>query len=107
MTTTAVADRPVIRDPARRTLLSLVLASTLAFGAGAALVAATSSGDATVGRAKAAPAVATKVDVHALWDQLSTMPVGEADSIVSGLDPTVRAQLRSIAEAAGADAEHH
>ena len=62
----------------------------------------TSSDGSTSPHTSPAAAPATNVDVHALWNQLSAMPVSERDNIAAGLSPTVRAQLRGTVEAIAA-----
>jgi hypothetical protein len=94
---TTVATQPSIHHPRRRTLLSVAVVAALAVGGGAAAGRLTSS-DGFSGQVKPAATRATNVDVRALWDQLSTLPVSERDNIAAGLDPAVRAQLRATAE---------
>jgi hypothetical protein len=94
---TTIATQPSIHHPHRRALLSVVVAAALAVGGGAAAGRLTSS-DGSRGQVKPAAAPATNVDVRALWDQLSTLPVNESDNIAAGLDRGVRARLRATAE---------
>jgi hypothetical protein len=96
--------RPVHRR--RRVLLSVVVAAALGFGAGAAVVAVTDS-DGTSRQAHSAPAPSPKVDVQALWNALSTLPVSHEANVVVGLAPSVRAQLQAVAEGYAVAAEHH
>jgi hypothetical protein len=51
--------------------------------------------------------LATNVDIDALWNQLSAMPLTERDIVVAGLSPAVRARLASTAEEIATAAEHH
>jgi hypothetical protein len=101
---TTTATRPSIH-PSRRALLSVAVAAALAASAGAAAVILTSSDSASSPRAHSAPAVATKVDIPALWTELSTLAVHDENNIVAGLVPSVRAQLRSTAQEIAAGAE--
>jgi hypothetical protein len=101
---TTIATQPSIHHRHRRTLLSVVIAAALALGVGATAVSVTSS-DGSSGQVRPAAARATNVDVRALWDQLSTLPVGERDNIAAGLDPAVRARLGATAESIAVAAE--
>lgn len=103
---TTIATRPSIH-PSRRALLSVAVAAALAVGAGAAAVSLTSSDSASSPRTNPAPAVATNVDIPALWSELSTLPVADENNIVAGLAPNVRAQLRATAEEIAAGSERH
>jgi hypothetical protein len=104
---TTVANRPSIPHPHRRTLVSVAIVAAVALGGGAAAVSLTSSDGSTSPHISPAAAPATNVDVHALWKELSAMPVSERDEIAAGLSPTVRAQLHATAEAIAAAAEPH
>jgi hypothetical protein len=53
------------------------------------------------------PAASPKVDVQALWNDLSTLPASDEANVVVGLAPSVRAQLRAVAEGYAVAAEHH
>ena len=97
--------RPVHRR--RRVLLSVAVAAALGFGAGAAVVGLTDSGGTTSRQAHSAPAASPKVDVQALWNDLSTLPASDEANVVVGLTPSVRAQLQDIAEGYAVAAEHH
>jgi hypothetical protein len=90
----------------RRGLVSVVLAAALGFGAGAAVVGLTSSGDTTSRPAHAAPAVTPNVDVQAMWNTLSTLPEPTEANVVAGLTPGVRARLQAVAAANAAAGEH-
>jgi hypothetical protein len=95
--TTTVATQPSIHHSRRRTLLSAAVVAALAVGGGAAAGRLTSSHGSS-GQAKPAVARTTNVDVRALWNQLSVLPVPERDNIAAGLDPAVRARLGATAE---------
>jgi hypothetical protein len=59
-----------------------------------------SSSDATTSRpTRSASTIAPTVDVHALFDQLSAMPITKERIAVAALDPSVRAELRALVEA--------
>jgi hypothetical protein len=103
---TTIATRPSIHRP-RRALLSVAVAATLSVGAGAAAVSLASSHGTTSRQTDPAPAAATTVDIQALWNRLSTLPVGDQNNIVAGLAPSVRAQLQAAAEGIAAAAEGH
>ena len=103
---TTIATRPSIPHPHRRTLVSVAIVAAVALGGGAAAVSLTSSDGSTSPHTSPAAAPATNVDVHALWNELSAMPVSERDNIVAGLSPTVRAQLRATVEAIAVAAQH-
>jgi hypothetical protein len=102
---TTIATRPSIHRP-RRALLSVAVAATLSVGAGAAAVSLASP-HGTTSQTDPAPAAATTVDIQALWNRLSTLPVGDQNNIVAGLAPSVRAQLQAAAEGIAAAAEGH
>jgi hypothetical protein len=104
-TNQASAPRPVHRR--RRVLLSVVIAAAVGFGAGAAVVGLTDSGGTTSRQAHSAPTASPKVDVQALWNDLSTLPVSHEANVVVGLTPSVRAQLQAVAEEYAVAAEHH
>lgn len=97
--------RPVHRR--RRALASVVVAAALGFGAGAAAVGLTSSDGTSSRQAHSAPAVTPKVDVQALWNDLSTLPPSGEANIVAGLAPSVRARLQAFAAAYANAAFHH
>jgi hypothetical protein len=103
--TNQTSPRPVHRR--RRVLLAVVVAAALGFGAGAAVVGLTDSGGTTSRRAHNAPTASPKVDVQALWNDLSTLPVSHEANVVVGLAPSVRAQLQAMAEGYAVAAEHH
>jgi len=105
MSTTTVT-RPSVGH-SRRVLLAIGVAAAVAVGAGAAAVSLASSGGSTGSGITTAQAVTTNVDIPALWDELSTMPVRERDNVVAGLAPNVRTQLRTVAEEIGAAAAAH
>jgi len=104
---TTITARPSIHHHRRRTLLSVAVAAAVAVGAGAAAVGLSSSDGSTNRQTKPAAVLATNLDVQALWDQLSAMPVSERDNVIAGLTPSARAQLRVMAEAIATAAERH
>jgi hypothetical protein len=105
---TSPAPRPAPVHRRRRVVLAAVVAAALGFGAGAGVVGLTDSGGTTTARqASTAPAANPKVDVQALWSDLSTLPASNEANVVAGLAPSVRAQLQAVAEGYAAAAVHH
>jgi hypothetical protein len=103
---TTIAIRPSISHP-RRVLAAIAAAAALAVGAGVAAVSLSASDGSTTRQPSAASAVATNVDVHALWNDLSTLPIRERDNVVAGLAPNVRAQLALLVEGIAVASEAH
>jgi hypothetical protein len=103
--TTTVTTHPPIHQPRRRTLFSVALVAVLALGAGAAAGRLTSSDSSTSAHTNVAAATVTSVDVHALWDQLASMPASQRDVVVAGLSHDVRTRLQAIGEEIGVAAE--
>lgn len=98
------AKRPA-RHRRRQVLLAVVVAGALGVGAGAAAAGIISSDGATSRPTQPAVAVTPQVNVHALWNELVTLPARDRAAVVAALAPGVRAQLRTLTEAIAGAAE--